>query len=846
LELSNSNYGELAKALAIEIASDGKPPGSRQMASLYLKNTLNAKSAPLQKEWHSRWKSLDLPTRTAIKETLLRAMTSPTTDPNARRFAGIAASEVACVELPYQEWPQFLPAITAAVTGTDAALQAYECLGITCERIDEVQNLLQDLDDDEVPDLPEPTVNALLTTIVQGVTNFRPAEEGTIRYTALLALSKSLKFVHANMERKEERDFIVGHAICGATQSGDSRIRSLAYKCLDTVAEWYYDKLPDYMAQIFQLTVQTIQKDPDDAVKTAAIEFWITLTDTEYEEDFSPEESSVGGHNRYVESAMPTLVPLLLDALSAFGTDKAEEVDEDEVTVRVISAIGLEAFAQCVKNPVVPLVMPFVQQHIVNPQNPWQLRDAAIVAFSCILKGPSTEVMGQYVHAAIPLLLAAFSDPNELIRDDATHCVANICKGHLTAIQPEQIHAILSGLMVKLQESPKLAERACTVVFNMSNSLKKVESDPESNLLSAPMLPLMKALLQAMDRPDAVENHLRFSAMSAAGELITASARDVQHVLRDLLPAISARMEATFRQTEAIDRELKEQMLGLWAGLITSLYQRLGPADVQEPSDRVMAILLQVLAQATNCQEEVFLAVGAIATTLEEDFTKYVSALMPYLITGLRSVQAHSLCLVSVGVVVDICAAVGAAIQPHCDAIMGALTDCLKDATAHRETKPVVFSCFGDIAMAIGINFEPYLPVATMLLMQASQAPIPRDDPEIAEFIHSLRLSLLDAYSGIIMGLADGNGLHLFNVTNVLQFLQFLSTPASQRDDASLEKAVTLLGDLAQLLGARIRNELQQPFVVQLVQEGMRSPTPKTREMALWTQGVVRDALMAQ
>ena len=225
---------------------------------------------------------------------------------------------------------------------------------------------------------------------------------------------------------------------------------------------------------------------------------------------------------------------------------------------------------------------------------------------------------------------------------------------------------------------------------------------------------------------------------------------------------------------------------------------------------------------------------------------KYVSALMPFLITGLRSVQAHTLCVVSVGVVVDICAAVGAAIQPYCDAIMGALTDCLKDAAAHRDTKPVVFSCFGDISMAIGVSFEPYLPMATMLLMQASQAPIPRDDPEIAEFIHRLRLSVLDAYSGIIMGLADGNALHLFNVTNVLQFLQFLSTPASLRDEAGLEKAVTLLGDLAQHMGKRIQNELQQPFVVQLVHEAANSPSLATREVAAWTEGVLREALSAQ
>jgi importin subunit beta-1 len=220
---------------------------------------------------------------------------------------------------------------------------------------------------------------------------------------------------------------------------------------------------------------------------------------------------------------------------------------------------------------------------------------------------------------------------------------------------------------------------------------------------------------------------------------------------------------------------------------------------------------------------------------------------MPYLVTGLRSFQAHQLCMVSVGVVVDICAAVGGQIQPFCDQIVGALTDCLKDGSAHRDTKPVVFSCFGDVAMAIGASFEPYLQVASMLLMQASQAQMQLDDDELVDFINRLRLSVLDAYTGIIMGLADGHALQFFvpNVSNVMQFLQFLSTPESYKDDMCLQKAVALVGDIAQQMGSdpRIRQQINQPFVAQLVQEAGTSSNEATRELATWTQGVVRETL---
>ena len=170
--------------------------------------------------------------------------------------------------------------------------------------------------------------------------------------------------------------------------------------------------------------------------------------------------------------------------------------------------------------------------------------------------------------------------------------------------------------------------------------------------------------------------------------------------------------------------------------------------------------------------------------------------------------------------------------------------ECLRDSSVNRETKPVVFSCFGDIAMAIGAAFDPYMKVASMLLMQAAAAPVQPDDEELVDFINRLRLSILDAYTGIIMGLADGNALQLFvpNVVSVMQFLEFLSNPASFKDDMCLQKAVALVGDIAQQMGSdpQIKQQISQPFVLSLVHDAQTSTDESTREIAQWTHGALR------
>jgi importin subunit beta-1 len=133
------------------------------------------------------------------------------------------------------------------------------------------------------------------------------------------------------------------------------------------------------------------------------------------------------------------------------------------------------------------------------------------------------------------------------------------------------------------------------------------------------------------------------------------------------------------------------------------------------------------------------------------------------------------------------------------------------------------------------------LQVSVMMLMQAAQQSAPADDEDLVAFINTLRLSILEAYSGIVIGLADGNALHLVlpHVSEILGFLRFLASPESNRDEDVLHKAVTLLGDIAQHMGAHavVRQHMTEPFVAQLINDAMEDPS--LRDAASWTQGVV-------
>ena len=67
------------------------------------------------------------------------------------------------------------------------------------------------------------------------------------------------------------------------------------------------------------------------------------------------------------------------------------------------------------------------------------------------------------------------------------------------------------------------------------------------------------------------------------------------------------------------------------------------------------------------------------------------------------------MCAATVGVLGDVCRAVEAQVAPFCNEVMQQLLANLKSPAVARSLKPQILSCFGDIALALGPGFEPYL-----------------------------------------------------------------------------------------------------------------------------------------
>lgn len=92
------------------------------------------------------------------------------------------------------------------------------------------------------------------------------------------------------------------------------------------------------------------------------------------------------------------------------------------------------------------------------------------------------------------------------------------------------------------------------------------------------------------------------------------------------------------------------------------------------------------------------------------------------------------------------------------DNIMEVLLKTLSDPSVDRTIKPQILSSFGDIALAIGDKFEPYLPHVLPMLQGAQHLSVEQQrsgNEALFDYNTQLRLGILEAYAGTVHALSN-------------------------------------------------------------------------------------------
>eukprot|EP01125_Pyxidicula_operculata_P001899 TRINITY_DN1180_c0_g1_i2.p1 TRINITY_DN1180_c0_g1~~TRINITY_DN1180_c0_g1_i2.p1 ORF type:complete len:856 (+),score=219.61 TRINITY_DN1180_c0_g1_i2:38-2605(+) len=821
----NDNITAYLFSLVQYILNNTKDLESRFFVGVVFRGTLYSKDPVVNEQKQLRWiQTVPADMKAQIKNAMLGALESP--EPRLRQIASQIISSIALVELPHNLWPELVPLLSNKVTVDPNPATQQACLqsiGYICESIQ--------------PEILEAHSSAILTAIIHGM---RPEMTNLeVKSAACEALYNALSFCRRHFEAPQERSIIINVVVeCGKSQN--EKIAVASFSILAELASLHYDRIATEMENIFKLTLDAIVKGTPENVVKQAIEFWTTICDEELQITEEIQYALDCGlpaprkHLYYIKGAVKFLAAPISNLLRT-----EEEVDADECSVKMAASICLTRMAQTVGDDIVQYVAPFITSNIGNAD--WKIREAAALAFGSILDGPKAGIAAM-IKDGTPFLLNLMKDPKTGLKDTTAWTLGSIIKFHPeeAAVYSEDI---LKAMGTALGDKPRVASNAAWAILNIADAYQDNPSSPLIRYFND----VIQLLLVTADREDADENNLRVSAYEALNEVLHTAPKSLLNSLEQLVNSIGERLlkSTQFQCLTQDDVNKQNEIQSLLCGVLQILARKL-EKKILPVAPQLMALLLNLLKAKRDSAltEEVFLTISALVSILGTDFAKYMEEFTVYLYHALDNWQEYQVCKVAIGLVGDISSALGLAIVPYCDKIITSLLHNLQNKQLDRAVKPAILSCLGDIAYSIGASFEKYCEVVMNMLKQATETVVRTnkgsEDYDLIDYMNSLREGILDAFTGICQAMmgARRSEVLLSHVPAIMSLVRHISDDPHVSDSVAIS-ACALCGDLAKGLGSRIKNQIQQQFVLQLINSVLKINEEQATETAEWAKSVI-------
>jgi importin subunit beta-1 len=456
------------------------------------------------------------------------------------------------------------------------------------------------------------------------------------------------------------------------------------------------------------------------------------------------------------------------------------------------------------------------------------------------------------VNQALPLLIGMMNDSNIHVKDTTAWTLGRICDLLIITIKPDvHLHPLVSALVTGLQDNPRIVTNCCWALMNLADQLGYIEEEsdsPQTGHLSPYYEGVVNALLRVTETTSN-EANFRTSAYEAITSYATHATNDVIPVVQNTLITILIRMEQLLGMQNQIvgvdDRNNWNELQSNLCSVVISVIRRLNDG-IQPMADRIMTLILQLIQAAgktSTVLEDAFLVVGALASALEATFSPYIQAFLPFLYPALKAHEDTQLCMVAVGIIGDISRALGDQSAQYAGVFMNVLLENLQSEVLNRNVKISILSCFGDIALAIGVAFEPYLDTTMGVLRQAGALQPNPLDYDLVDYVAQLREGILEAYTGVVTGLKNTDKVLLLlpHSSNVLELIQRCLAD-DERTESTVKLSFGLLGDLADCFP---NGQLKQLLLSEWVASELRSKrgmSQETKKTMRWAREMVKRA----
>jgi importin subunit beta-1 len=170
-----------------------------------------------------------------------------------------------------------------------------------------------------------------------------------------------------------------------------------------------------------------------------------------------------------------------------------------------------------------------------------------------------------------------------------------------------------------------------------------------------------------------------------------------------------------------------------------------------------------------------------------------------------------------------------------------------QDPKLDRSVKPLILSCFADVAMALGPKYSKYYNHTIAILQDESRLAQKNTsnsgDYDEIDYMNDIREGCLDGFTGIVSALRGEDSkqtsaeiqLLIPHIQHLVQFVTGIFHD-SELTDSNIRAALGLLGDIAEIFTTQLNDIMPAAFCNQCVQFGLKSNNKLTKELATYAQ----------
>mmetsp|Transcript_27279 Transcript_27279/g.66454 ORF Transcript_27279/g.66454 Transcript_27279/m.66454 type:complete len:451 (-) Transcript_27279:1171-2523(-) len=237
--------------------------------------------------------------------------------------------------------------------------------------------------------------------------------------------------------------------------------------------------------------------------------------------------------------------------------------------------------------------------------------------------------------------------------------------------------------------------------------------------------------------------------------------------------------------------------------------------------------------------EELLICIGTLVHTFKKNFSKYFKNWIPFLLNCISSINIHQTTSLAIGIIGDLCRALGNEFRPYLEETLDILIEILQNNQINRDIKPLILSCFGDMAFTTEDFFPKYFVFIIPLFKAASsfvQFNFVRDDPDSFDCKIQLKEAILEGMSSLIQNKSTKINIgEIFEKLDwILNFLQ--KVVEEDRSLTITQLCICLIGDLSLNFFSFKKIFSQEKWIQQILFEFEGSSDYKNRNIGEWVQ----------